>query len=64
MDQHQKLEALIDNAMVGGDLSPEDRDKAKAELTRAVLVAVGKAAIQGDAEAARLLFDMKLLRLH
>ena len=33
------------------------------ELTQSVLMAVGEAALDGDAAAARLLLDLKILKL-
>ena len=62
MDQQDKLEALIDHEMRKTILLHDEHVKAQSELTREVLVAVGKAAIRGDAAAASLLFKVNVLR--
>ena len=64
MDQRETLEVLLAHQM--GEtiaLSPEERASARRQLSKSVLITVGRAAISGDAAAARLLFDMKVLRL-
>ena len=61
MDQQDKLEALIDHKMRKTILPYNEYVKAQSELTREVLVAVGKAAIRGDAAAAGLLFKVNVL---
>ena len=64
MDHTERLEYLIAYYMGKEiDLSPEALDAERSELTRSVLMAVGKNAIQGDAAAADMLFKMKVLRL-
>ena len=64
MDHTERLEHLIAYYMGKEiDLSPEALDAERSELTRSVLMAVGKNAIQGDAAAADMLFKMKVLRL-
>ena len=64
MDNIERLEHLI-ACQMGGEisLSPEAIDEEQRRLTRSVLVAVGKAALTGDAAAADLLFKVKVLRL-
>ena len=64
MDHTERLEHLIAYKMGKNiDLSPKVLDAERSELTRSVLMAVGKAALDGDAAAARMLFDMKVLKL-
>ena len=63
MDHTERLEHMIAHFMgKRTDLSPQDFSTEQSELTRAVLMAVGKNAIQGDAAAADMLFKMKVLR--
>ena len=64
MDHTERLEHLIAYYMGEEiDLSPEALDAERSELTRSVLMAVGKAALAGDAAAARLLLGHKILKL-
>ena len=64
MDNTERLEHLIAHYHMGKktDLSLETLNAERSELTRVVLMAVGKAALAGDAAAARLLFDIKVLK--
>ena len=66
MDLIEKLEVLVMRQMGEGrtiTLSQDEQDKARHELSKLVLMAAGRAAINGDAAAARLLFDLKVLNL-
>ena len=63
MDHAERLEHLIAYYMGKKvDLSPEAFTAERSELTQSVLMAVGEAALDGDAAAARLLLDLKILK--
>ena len=64
MDHTERLEYLIAYYMGKEvDLPPEAFNAERSELTRSVLMAVGKAALAGDAAAARLLLEHKILMM-
>ena len=63
MHDTERLEHLIAHYMGKKvDLSPEAFDAERSELTRSVLLDVGMASLGGDAAAARLLLDLKILK--
>ena len=63
MDNTERLEHLIAHSMATKILRPEALSAEQSELTRSVLMAVGKAALAGDAAAARLLIELGVLKM-
>ena len=64
MDDTDRMHECIAHRMgLPTKLPPEERIAARRTLTENVLRAVGKSALQGDAAAAKMLFDRKVLGL-